>query len=124
MINEKKQKTGKKYTFSKINISFICKMKKNLNHFVKVLISSPCSASVIIQYGIKSWPIWECEPSRFQWNYNDKEICLIIEGQAKISTQNGDIYVIKAGDLVEFPAGLNCEWEVTKSIKKHYRLGS
>jgi len=91
---------------------------------VKVLISSPCSASVIIQYGIKSWPIWECEPSKFQWNYNDKEICLIIEGQAKISTQNGDIYLIKAGDLVEFPAGLNCEWEVTKSIKKHYRLGS
>ena len=34
--------------------------------------------------------------------------------------QNGDIYVIKAGDLVEFPAGLNCEWEVNKSIKKHY----
>ena len=47
-----------------------------------------------------------------------KEICLIIEGQAKISTQNGDIFMIKAGDLVEFPAGLNCEWEVTKSIKK------
>jgi len=39
-------------------------------------------------------------------------------------TKNGDIYFIKAGDLVEFPAGLNCEWEVTKSIKKHYRLGS
>jgi len=84
---------------------------------VKVLITSPCSASVIIQYGIKSWPTWECEPSKFQWNYDDKEICLIIEGQAKISTQNGDIYVIKAGDLVEFPAGLNCEWEITKSIK-------
>ena len=32
--------------------------------------------------------------------------------------------LIKSGDLVEFPAGLNCEWEVTKSIKKHYRLGS
>ena len=71
----------------------------------------------------KNWPIWKYEPSKFQWNYDDKEICLIIEGQAKISTQNGDIYIIKAGDLVEFPAGLNCEWEVTKSIKKHYRLG-
>ena len=68
--------------------------------------------------------IWECEPSKFQWNYDDKEICLIIEGQAKIITKNGDIYFINAGDLVEFPAGLNCEWEVTKSIKKHYRLGS
>ena len=91
---------------------------------MKVLITSPCSASVIIQYGIKSWPIWECEPSKFPWNYDDNEIYLILEGLAKISTQNGDIYLIKAGDLVEFPAGLNSEWEVIKSIKKHYRLGS
>ena len=35
-----------------------------------------------------------------------------------------DIYLIKAGDLVEFPAALYFEWEVTKNIKKHYRLGS
>ena len=91
---------------------------------MKVLITSPCSASTIIKYGIKSWSIWECEPSKFQWKYNDKEICLIIEGQAKISTKNGDIYFIKAGDLIEFPDGLSCECEVTKSIKKHYRLGS
>ena len=49
---------------------------------------------------------------------------LIRGGQAKISTKNGDVYFIKAGDLVEFPAGLYCEWEITKSIKKHYRLGS
>ena len=79
---------------------------------------------MIIQYGIKSWPIWECDPSKFKWNYNYKEICLIIEGQATISTQQGDFYFIKSGDLVEFPAGLYCEWEVNKSIKKHYRLGS
>ena len=76
---------------------------------MKVLITPPCSASIIIQNGIKNWPIWESEPSNFQWNYDDKEICLIIEGQAKISTQNGDIYVIKASDLVEFPAGIHCE---------------
>ena len=91
---------------------------------MKVLITSPCNASTIIQYGIKSWPIWECEPNKFQWNYYDKEICLIIEGQAKIITKKGDVYFIKAGDLVEFPSGLYCVWEVTKSIKKHYRLGS
>ena len=54
---------------------------------MKVLITSPCSASVIIQYGIKSWPIWECDPSKFQWNYDDKEICLIIEGQARVIKQ-------------------------------------
>ena len=91
---------------------------------MKVLISSPCSASVIIQHGINSCLIWECKPSKFQWNLDDKEICLITEGKAKIKTQNGEIYEIKAGDLVEFPAGLSCEWEISKSIKKHYRLGS
>ena len=91
---------------------------------MKVPFTSPFSTSTIIQYVIKSWPIWECKPSKFPWHYEDKEICLIIEGQARISTQNGAIYVIKAGDLVEFPAGLYCEWEITKSIKKHFRLGS
>ena len=89
-----------------------------------VIVTSPCSASVIIQYGIKSWPIWECEPSKFKWHYDAREICLVIEGQATIRTKKGGIYFIKAGDLVEFPVGLYCEWEVTKSIKKHYRLGT
>ncbi len=91
---------------------------------MKVLITSPCSASVIIQHGIKRWPIWECKPKKFKWNYDVEEVCLIIEGQATITTPKGEIYIIKAGDLVEFPAGLYCEWEITKSIKKHYRLRS
>ena len=90
---------------------------------VKVLIKSPCSASLIIQYGIKNWPIWKCDPSNFQWNYNEKEICLIIEGEANIKTEAGEIYFIKSGDLVEFPKGLSCEWQIIKSIKKHFRLG-
>jgi len=90
---------------------------------VKVLITSPCSASVIIKYGIKNWPIWECEPSKFNWFYDEKEICFIIEGRATITTKKNEVYIIKSGDLVEFPAGLNCEWDVSKKVKKHYRLG-
>ena len=90
---------------------------------MKVLIKSPCSASVIIQYGIKNWPIWESEASNFSWNYREKEICLIIEGEAKIKTEAEEIYIIKSGDLVEFPKGISCEWHIIKSLKKHYRLG-
>ena len=77
---------------------------------VKILIKSPCSASLIIQYGIKNWPIWEREPCNFSWNYMEKEICYIIEGEAKIKTEAGESYLIKSGDLVEFPEGLSCEW--------------
>ena len=91
---------------------------------MQVLITSPCSASVIIKYGIKSWPIWECGPSKFQWNYDEKEICLIIEGEANIKTETGERYFINSGDLVEFPEGLSCEWQIIKSIKKHFRLGN
>ena len=90
---------------------------------MKISIQSPCNASTIIKYGIKNWPIWECEPSNFEWNYFEKETCLIIEGEATIKISNGDIYKIIAGDLVSFPSGLSCKWEVHKGIKKHYRFG-
>ena len=90
---------------------------------MKLLIKSPCSASIIIQYGVKNWPIWECGTCNFSWNYKEKEICLIVEGEAKIKTEAGESYLIKSGDLVEFPKGLSCEWQIIKSLKKHYRLG-
>ena len=90
---------------------------------MKISIDSPCNASTIIKYGIKSWPIWECEPSSFPWYYEEKEVCLILEGEATITTINGDEIHIKSGDLVKFPAKLSCNWVVHKSIKKHYRFG-
>ena len=89
---------------------------------MKISIQSPCSASLIIQYGMKNWPIWECSPSKFPWSYKEKETCLIIKGEATIKTAN-EIYKISSGDLVTLPAGLDCTWEIEKSIKKHYRLG-
>ena len=90
---------------------------------MEIIINSPCSASIIVKYGIKNWPIWECAPSKFPWKYNEKETCLILKGEATINTENNDIYKIKSGDLVTFPKGLSCTWEVHKEIKKHYRFG-
>ena len=89
---------------------------------MRIRIQSPCSASIIVQYGIKNWPIWECQPSEFSWQYDEKEICLIIEGEANIITKE-ESYHIKSGDLVEFPKGMSCQWHVIRSIKKHFRLG-
>ena len=90
---------------------------------MKISIKSPCSASYIVQHGIKNWPIWECEPSLFSWEYDEKEICLILEGEATIKTFDNNIFKIKAGDLVIFPKGLCCEWHINKAIRKHYRIG-
>ena len=27
------------------------------------------------------------------------------------------------GDLVVFPAGMDCRWDVQKAVRKHYRFG-
>ena len=66
-----------------------------------------------------SWPIWECEPSKFDWKYESEEHCYIIKGSVTIVGLENTVN-IKAGDYVMFPKGLKCTWIVQESIKKYY----
>ena len=66
-----------------------------------------------------SWSIWTCEPSVFDWNYEQEEHCFIINGSVTITTLSNTVN-IKKGDYVIFPKGLECVWKVHKTIKKHY----
>jgi uncharacterized protein len=65
------------------------------------------------------WPIWEKEPSEFDWHYNEEEICYIIEGEAIVKT-NDEEFTFKKGNIVIFPKGLSCRWHIKTAIKKHY----
>ena len=67
----------------------------------------------------KEWPIWSCEISKFDWEYSEEEHCYVIEGEVIVTTVN-DFLNISKGDYVIFPKGLKCNWEVHKTIKKHY----
>ena len=67
----------------------------------------------------QSWPIWECEPSKFDWTYSDEEHCFVIEGQVTVIGPENTVE-IKSGDYVIFPKGLSCVWEVHEPIKKYY----
>ena len=67
----------------------------------------------------KSWPIWECEPSKFNWTYTDEEHCYILKGNVEVIGESNTVE-IEPGDYVIFPKGLTCIWKVSKSIKKHY----
>lgn len=68
------------------------------------------------------WPVWEKEPSAFDWNYSEKEACLILEGEAEVRHPGGSVR-FGAGDYVVFPQGLNCAWTITRRIRKRYRFG-
>ncbi len=71
--------------------------------------------------GIKSWPIWEKEPSKFPWTYSGDEECYILEGEVTVETGDGN-YHIKPGDFVTFKDGLSCTWDIKSRIKKHYNF--
>lgn len=69
---------------------------------------------------VDTWPIWECEISKFDWYYDEDETCYILEGKVIVETEDGKKYEIQKGDLVTFPKGLKCVWDVKEPIRKRY----
>ncbi len=70
----------------------------------------------------KAWPIWKCEASTFDWAYTEKETCLLLEGKVTV-TDGTDSVSFAAGDLVVFPEDLECTWQVSEAVTKHYKFG-
>jgi len=75
------------------------------------------------ELAVSSWPIWEKEVSRFNWSYDEDEVCYILEGKATVEPEKGEPVEFGAGDLVTFARGLNCVWDIKEPVRKHYKLG-
>lgn len=73
--------------------------------------------------GVMRWPIWEKEISTFPWTYEDIEICYFLEGEVLITPTGGTPVQVGAGDLVTFPRGMTCIWDIRQAVRKYYRLG-
>lgn len=71
---------------------------------------------------VEDWSAWECEPSTFDWEYDADERAYVLEGKVKVTTEEGKDAEINKGDLVLFPKGLKCRWNVTERIRKVYRF--
>lgn len=69
--------------------------------------------------GVSKWSSWECEPSSFDWEYDMNETAYVKEGRVTVKTDEETVE-IKAGDIVTFPAGLQCKWIVHETIRKVY----
>jgi uncharacterized protein len=86
----------------------------------KVIIKQLTEDEIMVRK-IRTWPVWEKEISRFDWNYDSDEECLILEGEINIETENGN-FKITVGDFVTFRKGLKCTWEIISPVKKHYNF--
>ena len=81
------------------------------------------SDATLKQLGVSSWPIWEKEASTFPWQYDDSETCYLLEGNVVVTPDDGEPVQFGKGDLVTFPTGLSCTWEIRQDVRKHYRFG-
>jgi uncharacterized cupin superfamily protein len=81
------------------------------------------SGELIDKLGCRSWPIWEKAPSTFPWQYQEKETCLILDGNVTVTPAGGEPVTFGKGDLVVFPQGMSCTWKVQDAVRKHYKFG-
>jgi uncharacterized protein len=70
--------------------------------------------------GVFGWPIWTKEESTFPWTYDSSETCYFLEGDVVVIPESGEPVQMGKGDLVTFPAGMSCTWEIRRAVKKHY----
>ena len=47
---------------------------------------------------VDDWPVWTKEVSEFDWSYDQKETCYIVEGKAVITPENEEAVTIQEGD--------------------------
>jgi uncharacterized cupin superfamily protein len=71
---------------------------------------------------VDSWAIWRKEPAQFAWHYDSSETCYILRGRFTVTPDGGAPQSFGRGDLIIFPAGLSCIWEISETVEKHYRF--
>ncbi len=78
---------------------------------------SPVKLEVL---GVENWGIWRKEKSTFPWTYNRQETCYILRGRFTVTPEGGEPMEFQRGDLITFPKGLKCTWEILEDVEKYY----
>jgi uncharacterized cupin superfamily protein len=89
----------------------------------KIRIEAKLSEDQLADLGVFEWDVWTKEISEFPWTYTDKETCYFLEGEVTITPDEGDPVTVGGGDLVIFPKGMSCTWNITKNVRKRFTYG-
>ena len=68
--------------------------------------------------GNASTHIWECTAGTFWWTFHDEETVFILEGQVRVTAQNGEARTLKPGDIAYFAEGTRALWDIEDYVKK------
>ncbi|TYC52465.1 DUF861 domain-containing protein [Rhodobacterales bacterium] len=61
---------------------------------------------------------WSCTAGKFRWHYGFDETILILEGEARITDDNGTLYHATPGTTLFFPNGSAANWHVPVYVRK------
>ncbi len=89
---------------------------------LKIRIEHQPTPEKLEQLGVYNWAIWTKEASKFPWTYDSQETCYFLDGEVIVTPDNGQPLQMGKGDLVTFPAGMSCTWEIKSDVKKHYNF--
>lgn len=89
----------------------------------KIIVEHNPDAGRLQSLGVAGWPTWSKEVSVFPWTYSEQEVAYVLEGAVVVTPKGGTPVSFGAGDLVTFPAGMSCTWDVRQPLRKHYRFG-
>lgn len=89
----------------------------------EIKIVQGAASELLDEKGVFDWPVWEKEVSTFPWHYDAAETCYFLTGDVTVSPAGGQPVRMRAGDLVTFPAGISCTWEIRSAVRKHYMFG-
>lgn len=65
---------------------------------------------------------WECEPGKLQLEVNEIEFCHLVKGTWILTSEEGEVTVLKEGDSFAFPRGWKGLSEVTETVRKVYTI--
>ncbi|OCQ89909.1 cupin [Nostoc sp. MBR 210] len=87
---------------------------------MEIKIEHQPSQEYLKNLGVFMWEIWEKEVSQFPWTYDTEETCYFLTGDVIVTPDGGQPVQMGKGDLVTFPAGMSCTWEIISDVRKHY----
>jgi len=89
----------------------------------EIKIERQIARSKVEEMGVFDWPEWGKEVSTFDWHYDSAETCYFLTGDVVVTPKGGTPVQMGKEDLVTFPAGMSCTWQIRQAVKKYYHFG-
>ena len=65
---------------------------------------------------------WQCNPSKFNWDFTWDEFVHILAGRVTIVSENGHTCTLGPGDVAHFTRGSKTVWHVQEQVRKFFVL--